>query len=129
MTEADIVNFAGLSGDWTQLHTNADMMEESPFGERIAHGTLVISIATGLMRRTEYSPKVLAFLGMENVNFPSPVFIGDTINVEMEVLEARPSESREGAGILKIENVVKNQKDEEVANWQMAVMIESKNSE
>lgn len=124
ITEADVVNFASLSGDWNELHTNAEYMKDSPFGERIAHGLLTVSIASGLTNRTEISPNVVAFLGIDNLRFLNPVFIGDTIKVESEVLEARPSESREGVGILKTKNTVKNQKDEDVATWETSVMIE-----
>lgn len=124
ITEADVVNFASLSGDWNELHTNAEYMKDSPFGERIAHGLLTVSIASGLTNRTEISPNVVAFLGIDNLRFLNPVFIGDTIKVESEVLEARPSESREGVGILRTKNTVKNQKDEDVATWETSVMIE-----
>ncbi len=60
---------------------------------------------------------------MDEVRFTAPVFIGDTIRVESEVIEARPSESRPGAGILKFKNTVKNQRDEDVATWKTALMI------
>lgn len=126
ITEADVVNFASLSGDWNELHTNAEYMKDSPFGERIAHGLLTVSIASGLTNRTERSPNVVAFLGIDNLRFLNPVFIGDTIKVESEVLEARPSESREGVGVLRTKNTVKNQKDEDVATWETSVMIERK---
>ncbi|MDH5441340.1 MAG: MaoC/PaaZ C-terminal domain-containing protein, partial [Candidatus Bathyarchaeota archaeon] len=57
------------------------------------------------------------------VRFVAPVFIGDTIRVESEVIEARPSKSMPGAGILKSKNTVKNQRDEDVATWETAVMV------
>ncbi|MEM2954176.1 MAG: MaoC/PaaZ C-terminal domain-containing protein [Candidatus Bathyarchaeia archaeon] len=125
ITEADIVMFAGISGDWTELHTNAEYMKNSPFGQRIAHGMLTLSVASGLaLRATRMPPlEVLAFLGMDNVRFTAPVFIGDTIRVESEVIEARPSKSRPGAGILKFRNVVKNQRDEVVATYDTALMV------
>lgn len=125
ITEADIVMFAGISGDWTELHTNAEYMKNSPFGQRIAHGMLTLSVASGLALRATQTPKleVLAFLGMDNVRFTAPVFIGDTIRVESEVVEARPSKSRPGAGILKFRNVVKNQRDEVVATYDTALMV------
>ncbi len=67
--------------------------------------------------------EVLAFLGMDKVRFTAPVFIGDTIRVESEVIEARPSKSMPGAGILKFKNTVKNQRDEDVATWEAALMV------
>jgi 3-hydroxybutyryl-CoA dehydratase len=125
VTETDIVMFAGLSGDWDQLHTNAEFMKNSPFGQRIAHGMLTLSIATGLALRTMGRPpiEVLAFLGMDKVRLTAPVFIGDTIRVESEVVEVRPSKSSPGAGILKFKNTVKNQRDEDVATWEAALMV------
>jgi acyl dehydratase len=56
VTEADIVMFAGISGDWNELHTNAEFVKESPFGQRIAHGMLTLSIASGLGLRTTGRP-------------------------------------------------------------------------
>ncbi len=129
VTETDIVMFAALSGDWSELHTNAEYMKKSIFGQRIAHGFLTLSIASGLALRIggRAPVDVLAFLGMDKVRFTdSPVFIGDTIRVELEVIEARPSKSRPGAGILKFRNIVKNQRDEEVATWETAVMVNRK---
>ena len=125
VTEADIVIFAGLSGDWNELHTNAEFMKNSPFGQRIANGLLTLSIASGLALRTKATTpvEILAFLGMDKVRFTAPVFIGDTIRVEAEVIEARPSKSMLGAGILKFKNTIKNQRDENVATWETAIMV------
>ena len=125
VTEADIVMFASLSADWNELHTNAEYMKNSPFGQRIAHGMLTLSIASGLAMRTRGRPpvEVMAFLGMDKVRFVGPVFIGDTIRVESEVIEARPSKSTPGAGILKSKNTIRNQKDEDVATWETALMV------
>jgi len=130
ITEADIVMFAGISGDWSELHTNEDYMKRSPFGQRIAHGMLTLSIASGLSLRTSDHPliEILAFLGMDNVRFTAPVFIGDTIRVESEVIEARPSNSRPEAGILKFKNIVKNQREETVATWETALMVSTRPS-
>lgn len=129
ITETDIVMFAALSGDWSELHTNAEYMKHSAFGQRIAHGLLTLSIATGLALRTGARGTIdmLAFLGMDKVKFTnSPVFIGDTIRVEVEVIEARTSQSKPDAGILKFKNTVKNQRNEEVATYEAAVMINKK---
>lgn len=125
VTEADIVMFAALSGDWSELHTNAEYMKDSLFGERIAHGLLTLSIAYGLALRTRGTPpiNVLAFLGIDKVRFMVPVLIGDTVKVESEVIEARPSKSMPRAGILKFKNTVKNQREEDVASWETTVMV------
>jgi acyl dehydratase len=124
ITEADIVMFAALSGDWTELHTNAEYMKKTIFGQRIAHGLLTLSVASGLALRARKIPlEVIAFLGLDNARFTAPVFIGDTIWVESEVVEARPSKSRPGAGIIKFRNVVKNQRNETVASYEAALMV------
>ncbi len=125
ITETDIVLFAGLSGDWTELHTNAEYMRNSLFGQRIAHGMLTLSIASGLALRARGLPpfEILAFLGMEAVKLSAPVFIGDTIWVEVETLEVRPSKSRPDSLILKLKNTVKNQREEVVATWNSVLMV------
>jgi acyl dehydratase len=129
VTEADIVMFAGISGDWNELHTNAEYMKNNPFGQRIAHGMLTLSIASGLAVRARKHFEGLTFLGMDNVRFTAPVFIGDTIRVESEVLEARPSKSRPETGILKFKNTVKNQKGEAVATWETVLMVPARAKE
>jgi len=128
VTEADIVMFAGLSGDWSALHTNVEVMKGSPFGQRIAHGLLTLSIASGLALRTRGRPPpaIVAFLGMDKVRFENPVSIGDTITVETEVIEARPSKSIPDAGILKFRNTVRNQHNENTATWETALLVRRK---
>ena len=125
ITETDIVMFAALSGDWSELHTNAEYMKESLFGERIAHGLLTLSIAYGLALRTrgKLPIGVLAFLGIDKVRFKVPVLIGDTVKVESEVIEVRPSKSMHKAGILRFKNMVKNQKEENVASWETTILV------
>lgn len=90
VTEADIVNFAGLSGDFVELHTNEEYARQSPFGRRIAHGALIFSISTGLMTQMNLiNETVLAFYGMDKLRFTAPVFIGDTVRVVKSVVEMR----------------------------------------
>jgi len=125
ITEADVVMFAALTSDWTELHTNAEYARKTIFGQRIAHGLLTLSVASGLALRAKKSPyfEVVALLGLDNVRFTAPVFIGDTIRVESEVVEARPSKSRPGTGILRFRNAVRNQRDEVVATYETALMV------
>jgi|Deesub1362A_J573_1020465.scaffolds.fasta_scaffold25551_2 acyl dehydratase len=125
VTEADIIIFAGISGDWSELHTNAEYMKHSIFGQRIAHGLLTLSISSGLalQMRSRKPVEILAFLGMDKVRFTAPVFIGDTIKVESEVIEVRPSQTRSNTGILKFKNTVKNQRNETVATWESVLLV------
>ena len=128
VTETDIVMFAALTGDWTELHTNAEYMKQSIFGQRIAHGLLTLSIANGLAQRISGRAPIdiVAFLGMDKIKLSLPVFIGDTIRVELEVTEARTSQSRPDTGILRFRNTVKNQNNQEVATWETTVMVNKK---
>jgi len=112
ITEGDIVTFAGLSGDYNQIHTDAEFSKGTPFGQRVAHGLLVLSIASGLaMRSGVLEGTVLAFREINNWKFSSPVFIGDTVRVELEVIETKAL-PRLGGGAVVIELAVKNQRNE-----------------
>ena len=85
MTESDILTFAGLTGDYNQIHTDAEYAKGTPFGQRIAHGLLGLSIAVGLLMRTGVlEGTVMAFREIIEWKFIKPVFIGDSLHVEME---------------------------------------------
>jgi 3-hydroxybutyryl-CoA dehydratase len=109
ITESDVVTFAGLSGDYNQIHTNAEFSKGTPFGQRVAHGLLGLSVASGLAMRTGVlEGTVLAFREIGNWKFVKPVFIGDTIHVEMEILEKKAL-PRIGGGSLVLQIEVINQ--------------------
>ena len=115
ITEADIINFAGFTGDWHPLHTDVEYAAKTPFKERITHGMLTLSIGMALPFRlgpySSYLPKsFIAFYGMDEVRFTAPNRIGDTIHCEVEVVEI--TEKGKGKGILTTRNLIKNQKDE-----------------
>jgi len=122
ITEADIVNFASFSGDWYPLHTDIEYAKKSPFGERIAHGMLVLSVATGLMPL--YEMAIVAFYGMDKVRFTAPTKIGDTIHVELEVIDRQ--DKGDLGGVIALKESVKNQRDEDVALSTMKVLIAKK---
>jgi acyl dehydratase len=111
ITEADLVNFAALTWDTYPLHVDADLASKTMFGERIAHGMLVLSYAAGLVPM-QPGP-IVAFYGMEKVRFLLPTKIGDTIRVHVELKEKE--ERDESLGIAKFHNAVLNQRDETVA--------------
>jgi acyl dehydratase len=122
VTETDIVNFAGITGDWNEIHTNKELAERGPFKERIAHGALVFSIATGLsVRMGHTADTVIAFYGLDRLRFVKPTFIGDTIRVRQKV-EAK-SERDETSGIVTMLNEVINQKDELVVSYTAKVLL------
>jgi acyl dehydratase len=86
ITEADIVNFAGLSGDFNPIHLDHEFARTTPFRRPIAHGLLVLSVATGLAVNAP-PMRTLAFVSIRNWQFKGPVFIGDTLHVRTRVLE------------------------------------------
>jgi acyl dehydratase len=123
ITDADLVNFAGLSGDFNPLHTDEEFARETQFGGRIFHGPGVFSIAIGLESRLGIKEgTALAFLGM-SWNLRRPVRIGDTIRVEQQVAKVRPSTSKPDRGVVTFDVLVKNQHDEVCHDGQWFVMF------
>jgi acyl dehydratase len=125
ITETDLVNFAGLSGDFNFIHTNAAAAKASPFGQRVAHGMLVASIATGLAVQQGFiDGTTLAFRELA-WKFTKPVFIGDTINVVVKVVEIKPM-TRLGGGMVVFEARVLNQDDDVVHKGEWRILIKSR---
>ena len=123
VTEADIVAFAGLSGDYNVLHTDAEYMKSSIFGERIAHGLLGLSISSGLGSRAVARPfATIAFLGLR-WRFKGPIKIGDTIKVRMKVTDKKDT-SKPDRGVVTIQRSVLNQRGELVQEGDTELMIE-----
>jgi 3-hydroxybutyryl-CoA dehydratase len=103
VTEADIVNFAGLSGDFVELYMNEEYARRGPFGRRIAHGALIFSISTGLMVQIAGDPEsIIAFYGVDKLRFVAPVFIGDTIHVSQRILETQKKNAERGVVAFEI---------------------------
>jgi acyl dehydratase len=122
ITEADIVNFAALTGDWNEIHTNKEYAERGPFKQRIAHGALVFSVATGLsVRLGQTGDTVIAFYGLDRLRFVKPTFIGDTVWVRQKV-EGK-SERDEKSGIVTFLNEVFNQREEVVISYVAKVLL------
>jgi len=129
ITEADVVAFAGLSGDFTSIHTDAEYVKGSAFGQRVAHGLLVISVVSGLAIRTGIlEGTVLAFREIINWKFSQPVFIGDTIHVIVDVKEKKAM-PRLGGGSIALSLDVRNQDDQTVMKGVWTVLVQSKASE
>ena len=126
VTEADVVNFAALSGDYNMLHTNAEYAKASPFGARIAHGLLVTSMVTGLVDRTGVlEGTTIAFREINEWKFVRPVYLGDTIYAILEVERTRPLR-RLGGGAVTIVVEVRNQKEETVMKGRWTVLMASR---
>jgi len=126
ITEHDVMTFAGLSGDYNQIHTDAEFAKLTPYGQRIAHGLLGLAIASGLAMRTGIlEGTVLAFREIEAWKFTKPVYIGDTLKVELEVLDTKPL-PRLGGGMITIQVDMLNQRDELVMKGKWSVLVASK---
>lgn len=111
ITEADVVMFAGLTGDFVELHTNEEFAKQTPFGRRVAHGALVFSISIGLSTRTNLlDDTLLAFAGVDKLRFVSPAFPGDTIYVTKRMSESK--ELGPAQGTVVFETRVINQRGE-----------------
>ncbi|RNM12029.1 dehydratase [Nocardioides pocheonensis] len=123
ITEADLVNFAGLSGDFNPLHTDEEFARGTQFGGRIFHGPGVFSVAIGLESRLGIKEgTAIAFLGM-SWNLRRPVRIGDTIRVEQRVAEVRPSTTKPDRGVVTFDVSVVNQAGEVCHDGQWFVMF------
>jgi acyl dehydratase len=123
VTEADIVNFAGLSGDFNQIHTDAQYSQTSQAGQRVAHGLLGLSIASGLAVQTGVlEGTVIFFREINEWKFVQPIYIGDTIHVELEVVETKALR-RIGGGTVTIALDVINQNGQTVMKGSWGVLV------
>lgn len=127
ITDADLVGFAGLTGDFSELHTSDVYAQASQFGRRVAHGMLGLAYAHGLMwaRTGELRETAIAFLGIDGWRFVGPVFVGDTIFVDYELAELRDSRSRPTQAIATFEVKVVKQ-DGSVVQQGRKVLLVSK---
>ncbi len=126
VSEADIMNFAGLSGDSNPIHTDSEYSKGTQFGQRVAQGILGLSIASGLAWRTGVlEGTVVAFREIKDWTFVKPIFIGDTIHAEMNVTETKAL-PRVGGGLVTILFDVKNQSAETVMEGTWTVLVLSK---
>jgi len=129
ITETDFHLHSMFTGDWTELHTNREYSEDGPFGARIAQGPMTFIIATGLFQRTGIVERtVVAFLGMNYMDVPNPVFIDDTVSATYECTEKRELDSREDAGYVEMDTHMTNQNDESVFEGDMKFLFSTKSS-
>ena len=102
MTETDVVMFAGMSGDFNELHTNKEFNKDVQFGQRIVHGLLGLAVSHGLLFRLGLlDGTAIAFLSIDQWQFKSPILFGDTIRVRVVVAEKKESKSKHDRGIVK----------------------------
>jgi acyl dehydratase len=126
VTKDDVMAFVELSGDDNPMHTDAEFAQNTPIGQCVAHGLLVLSMATGLSARTGHlTGTALAFLGVENWRFNAPVFFGDSIRLRWTVLEKRLT-SDGGAGVLKRRMEILNQHDKIVQSGVFVTLVKTR---
>ena len=129
VTESDVMQFAGLTGDYFEIHTSATYAAQSLFGERVAHGLLLLSVANGLYTRLGYFYKTgLALLGLDDWRFSTPVKLGDTIRLRMTLAEKRLT-SKPGRGIFRWRYELLNQSDQVCAQGDVTRLIACRSSE
>jgi len=128
VTEADVVAFAALTGDWNTIHTNAEFAAQHPFGQRVAHGLLGLSIASGLAVRLGFlEGTVLAFREMGSWKFSLPIYLGDTIRVRVTVKDTKPMRRLDG-GLVTMKVEILNQDDKVVQRGSWGVLVKSRES-
>ena len=125
ITDADLVAFAGLTGDYSELHTSDVYARNSQFGRRVAHGMLGLAYAHGLMwaRTGELRETAVAFLGISDWKFIEPIFVGDTIFVNYQLSELRDSKSRPAQAIATFEVTVVDQNDRTVQRGKKVLLV------
>jgi acyl dehydratase len=128
ITEADLVNFAGLSGDFNPLHTDETAAGASLYGRRIAHGMLALAVVTGLRQRMGlFDGTLLGFLEIRSWRFRRPVFPGDTIRVVNEVTELRET-SKPDRGVMTQRLEVLNQDGDLVQDGEFVTLLRRRTS-
>jgi acyl dehydratase len=125
ITDADLVAFAGLTGDYSELHTSDVYAKSSQFGRRVAHGMLGLAYAHGLMwaRTGELRETAIAFLGINEWKFAGPVFVGDTIFVNYRIAELRDSTSKPTQAIAVFDVEVETQDKRIVQRGRKALLL------
>jgi len=122
ITEADVVNFAGLTGDFNPLHVDEVFAQSTPFKQRIAHGMLGVAIATGLANQLGIFEGTTIALLSQTISYKGPILFGDTVQLELHVKETKPS-SKGGKGIVTFDCPLKNQRGETVIESEWVVML------
>lgn len=127
ITDMDNTWFSLLTNNPHDIHSNADYASRTEFGKPLVVSTLTLAIVTGLSV-PDVSQNAVANLGWDHVKLTAPVFAGDTIYAESEVLEVRPSKSRQGQGLVRVRTRGFNQRDETVITYERTVLVYGRES-
>ncbi len=123
ITEADITFFSMMSGDWNPMHSDAVHAASSPFGCRVVHGAFGIALATGLITRIGiFDDSAIALLDLREWRFSKPIFIGDTLHIELAIIAAKPTRSV-GRGVIDRRITLVNQHGITVQDGYSAILV------
>ena len=122
VTDWHVMQFAGVSMDFFELHTNERFAQGTDFGRRVAHGLLGLAITDGLKNRSEFQIHAMASLHW-SWDFTGPIFIGDTVTARLRVAEKRPSNSKPDRGVVTLDLELVNQRGEVVQRGQNRLMV------
>lgn len=126
VTETDVVNYAALSGNWAPLHCDIEYAKTTRYRQRIVQGGLTYTIAIGLsMHVPKMFGEVIANYGLDKMRFPHPVFINDTLRVEIEIVDAQDHEK---GGVLSYRHDVVNQRGETTCSFTQRVLLKKRGS-
>jgi acyl dehydratase len=123
ITEMDNILFCGLTENTQPLHLDEVFAQQAGFRGRLVNGIFTLGLAVGLTVPELTEGTIVANLGYEKVAHPAPVYAGDTLSVETEVLSKRPSESKQDRGIVQLRHVGRNQRGETVVEVERSVMF------
>lgn len=126
ISESDIMQFAGLSGDWNAIHVDAEYAKGSLFGERVAHGLLGLSIASGLAMQLGFLDRTVEAFTTLDWKFRTPIKIGDTIHMTAEVAKKKAMPGGGSGGFVTLNVTVKNQRGETVQRGEWTVVVKGK---
>jgi acyl dehydratase len=127
IAESDILQFAALTGDWNQLHTDHEYARTTPFGQRIAHGLFGLALMEGMKYRMGHADGTAIASLSWTVKFAKPLFIGDTVHVQVRITAKRET-SKPDRGIVTEEVRLVNQHDEVLTQAEHLVMLRRRGS-
>lgn len=123
VTDWHVLQFAGVSMDFFELHTNEEFARQTEFGRRVAHGLLGLALTDGLKNRSAFQVHAVASLHW-SWDFVGPIFIGDTVSAQLRVAEKRASQSKPNRGIVTVELELRNQQGVTVQKGKNVLMVE-----
>ena len=128
ITDWHVMQFAGVSMDYFELHTNEEFAKQTDYGRRVAHGLMGLALTDGLKNRSDFHIHAMASLHW-SWDFTGPIFIGDTVTAKLSVADKRESRSKPDRGIVTLDLELRNQRDEIVQKGQNRLMVQRRPQE